>query len=271
MSLLLPQALSRRLASLGAVPHLLVCSDYDGTLAPIAPRPDQAQLLPGARELLFRLARLPHTHVAIVSGRARDELRAHSGVDQPVLLVGSHGAEFPGRAAAEGPAGRQARLDALEAGMLRICAASAGAWVERKPFGLAVHVREASAEDAERVLAAVRGGLDQWPNVHVTEGKAVIELSFSRTRKGDAIRWLREGMDGRPDVLYLGDDVTDEAAFAVLGPADVGIKVGDGPTAATHRVASERAALGVLALLWRRRSTWLAGGTIPPRQRCRPA
>ena len=260
MSLLLPQALSTRLVSLAAVPHLLVCSDYDGTLAPIAPRPHQAQLLPGAHDLLTGLARLPDTRVAIVSGRARDELRAHSGVDHPVLLVGSHGAEFPGRTPSETQAGVQARLDALEAGMLGICAVSPAAWVERKPFGIAVHVREASAGDAERILAAVRGELTGWPDVQVTEGKAVIELSLSRTRKDDAIRWLREGMDEYTCVIYLGDDVTDETAFAALGPRDVGIKVGEGPTAATYRVASEQAALDVLALLLQHRSAGSAGG-----------
>ncbi len=260
MKLLLPQVLSRRLASLGAARHLLVCSDYDGTLAPIAPRPEQARLLPGARDLLLSLARLPDTRVAIVSGRARDNLRAHSGLDEPIMLVGSHGAEFPGRATGDERANNQAQLDVLQAAMLRICAASPGAWVELKPFGVAVHVREAGPPDAERVLAAVRAGLAGWPGICVTEGKAVIELSLSRSGKGDAIRWLREAMDWNPEVLYLGDDVTDEAAFAALHPADLGIKVGTGPSAAAHRVASERAALGALALLWRLRSARFAGG-----------
>mgnify|MGYP006294141979 CR=1 FL=1 len=271
MKRILSGDVSRRLASLGQASELLVCSDFDGTLAPIAARPELARLLPCARELLHGLARLPQTRVAILSGRARDDLRAQAGLDHPVLLVGSHGAEFPGGIAGEVAGGsaadRQQQLDTLQAAMQRLCAASPGAWVERKPFGLAVHVREADPADAARVSAAVRTFLGETPGVKLMDGKAVIELSLARADKGDAIRWLREDMAGSPHVFYVGDDVTDEAAFAALGPADLGIKVGAGATAARHRVASEHAALAALALLWRRRSAWLAAGAALPRLR----
>lgn len=271
MKQILSKDVSRRLASLGEASQLLVCSDFDGTLAPIAARPELAQLLPGARELLYGLARLPHTRVAIVSGRGRDDLCAQAGLGHPVLLVGSHGAEFPGRSAGgvagEAAADRQQQLDTLQAAMQRLCAASPRAWVERKPFGLAVHVREANPADAVRIIAAVRTIVGASPGVKLTDGKAVIELSLSRVGKGDAIRWLREDMAGGAQVFYLGDDVTDEAAFAALGPSDLGIKVGAGATAASHRVASEQAALAALALLWRRRSTRLAAGAALPRLR----
>lgn len=267
MKLILPMDVSRRLALLGEARQLLVCSDYDGTLAPISARPELVRMLPGARELLHGLAQLPHTRVAIVSGRARDDLCAQARLNQPVLLVGSHGAEFPGRRMADGKADRQQQLDALAAALQRLCAASPGAWVERKPFGLAVHVREAGPEDATRVIAAVRASFASVPGVKLTDGKAVIELSLSRAGKGDAIRWLREEMEGSPQVLYLGDDVTDEAAFAELGPADLGIKVGPGATVASHRVATEHAALAALGLLWRRRSARLASAAASARQR----
>lgn len=259
----LPQALCRRLASLGAAPNLLVCSDYDGTLAPLALRPELARLLPGASDLLHRLASLPGTRVAIVSGRARDDLQRHSGLGAPILLAGSHGAELPGLVA-EGGTEIQSRLDALEAALFEICAASAGAWLERKPLGIAVHVREADPINAARVLAAVREGPARWPALHVTEGKAIIELSLSRSGKGNALRWLRDDWGTSPKVLYLGDDVTDENAFGVLGPEDAGIKVGEGPTCAHHRVGSEHAALAVLAFLWRRRASG-SGKSLAPR------
>ncbi len=263
MNRLLPQALCRRLASLGAAPHLLVCSDYDGTLAPLALRPEQASLLPGVSDLLHRLAHLPGTRVAIVSGRARDDLRRHSGLNAPILLAGSHGAELPGLATGRSTE-NQSRLDGVEAALSEICAASAGAWLERKPMGIAVHVREAAPMEAARVLAAVRDGPARWPALHVTEGKAIIELSLSKSGKGDALRWLRGDWGTDPKVLYLGDDVTDENAFAALGPEDAGIKVGDGSTCARHRVASEHAARAVLAFLWRRRVSG-SGKAIAPR------
>ena len=248
----LPQDLNRRLVSLGAARPLLVCVDYDGTLAPIAPRPEQAQLLPGAFDLLHRLARLPDTRVAIISGRSRDNLRTHSDFDEPILLIGSHVAELPGKPLISSGA---VALDALETLLAPICAASPGAWVERKPLGITVHVRQASATDASRVLDQVRGVLAHRPALQVTEGKAVVELSLSRVNKGDAVRWLRTGWGGvDPMVIYFGDDVTDEAAFAGLDPGDVGIRVGAGSSIASHRVASEHDVLSVLTLLWRQRN-----------------
>lgn len=264
MSALSQLALCRRLASLAAARHLLVCSDYDGTLAPLAPRPEQARLLPGAFNLLHDLARLPDTRVAIISGRSLDNLRAHSGLDQPVLLVGSHGAELPGHAAAAVDTQTHTRLEALESALSRICASAPGAWLERKPLGMAVHVRQAARPDADRVLAQVRGELDGWPAVHLMEGKAVIELSLSRTDKGDAVRSLSADWGTGPKVLYLGDDVTDEAAFGSLGPTDLGVKVGTGSSGAGYRVASEEAALSVLAFVWRRRSS-MSGDRIAQR------
>ncbi len=254
MSTLLPEALVQRLISLGAARHLLVCSDYDGTLAPLAPRPEQAQLLPGAFDLLHSLAGLPHTRLAIISGRSLDNLRIHSGLDGPVMLVGSHGAELPGHDTVGRTPEGQARLDALERELIQFCAPAPGAWLERKPLGIAVHVRQATRSDAEHVLAKVRGHLSGWPELHVREGKAVIELALLRTSKGDAVRWLRDNWGTDPEVLYLGDDVTDEAAFEALGPRDVGVKVGAAPSKAEYRVASEELALDVLTFIGRHRA-----------------
>jgi trehalose 6-phosphate phosphatase len=250
MNAYLLQPLSQRLASLAAQRHLLVCSDYDGTLAPLASRPEQAQLLAGAFHLLHDLARLPDTRVAIISGRSLDNLRTHSGLERPVLLVGSHGAELPECATNSWGMKVQAQLDALEVTLASICAVSSAAWIERKPLGIAVHTREATDRDAAYVLAQVRNSLANWPMMHVIEGKAVIELSLSRSNKGDAVRWLRDDWDTKPAVIYLGDDITDEAAFNALGPGDLGIKVGAGPTDAEYRIESEGVALDVLSFMW---------------------
>lgn len=248
----LPQDLARRLASIGAQRPLLLCTDYDGTLAPIAPRPEQARLLPGVSGVLIRLARLPDTCVAIISGRPRDNLRLHSGLDEPILLIGSHGAELPGQSLLESAA---QELDALEHLLAPICASARGTWLERKPVGIAVHFRQASAADASRVPAEIRTALEHRPSLHVIEGKAVLELSLSRQNKGDAISWLRtRWQSADPVVIHLGDDVTDETAFAALRADDISIKVGAGASRAEYRVGSEHDVLNVLALLWQLRS-----------------
>lgn len=267
MKFFLPQALSRQLRLLGAARHLLICSDYDGTLAPLAPRPELARLLPGAFGLLHQLACLPGTRVAIISGRSCDDLRKHTGLDQPILLAGSHGAELPGLSAGGGEEERL-RLDALETALTAICLQSAGSWIERKPLSIALHVRGAASADAERALAAVRCGPARWPALYMTEGKAVIELSLFQSGKGDAVRWFRSNWGTDPLVLYLGDDLTDEDAFGALGPNDVGIKVGAGPTRAPYRVPTEHAALGVLALL-RKRRVLIAGSHSSRERACR--
>jgi len=242
-------ALSRHLAAAAAAPHLLVCADYDGTLAPIAPRPEAAELLPGTRPLLAALAVLPATRVAVVSGRALADLRGHSGFTTPVLLVGSHGAEWPEADADRPTVAQRARLDALRRALGPIVARAPGAWLEEKPFSIAVHVRAAAPGDATRLLAAVRAGPAAAPDLRVTEGKAVIELSISGAHKGAAVARLRAAWGTDPVVCYLGDDVTDEAAFDALRPDDVGVKVGPGLSAAAYRVGSEAEVLGVLALL----------------------
>lgn len=268
MKSLLPSALSMRLAELGASQRLLVCSDYDGTLAPIASRPEQARLLPGASNLLHELGRLPGTRVAVISGRSLDELRRHSGLGPPISLAGSHGAELPGYNPSDGVDERKSKLDALEVTLARICAPYAGAWVERKPFGLAVHVRNSTQSDADLVLARLRGLPAEWPMMHAMEGKAVFEFSVSRANKGDAVRLLRDCWSADARVLYFGDDITDETVFETLAVADVGVKVGAGHTKASYRVASESMALNALAFLLRRRSSIATGVKARFPQRC---
>ncbi len=91
--------------------------------------------------------------------------------------------------------------------------------------------------------------------MHSTEGKAVLELAVIETSKGHALDILRERLDCDV-VIYLGDDVTDEKAFAHLRPdaGDVGIKVGEGETAAAHRVADTDDVASVLDFVATRRA-----------------
>jgi trehalose-phosphatase len=81
-------------------------------------------------------------------------------------------------------------------------------------------------------LETIKAWVERHPEVGVIEGKKVVELTTAARTKGDAILELA---GGRP-ALYIGDDTTDETVFAVLGPLDVGIKVGEGETEAPYRV-----------------------------------
>jgi len=241
-----PSGLARSLATLCAAPHLLVCTDYDGTLAPIASRPEDAQLLPGALALLEALAYAPATRVAVISGRSLQDLRRHSGAEPPVILIGSHGAESSLDHLPAVGADQLVLLDRLHTELERLCDGAPGAWVERKPFSAVVHVRQCDRADAGRLLAEIRTGAALWPGLQVTSGKEVLELSVVTTNKGEALTRVRDAWGTNPRVLYIGDDVTDEMAFGALRATDVGVKVGAEPSIAQYRVASEASALSVL-------------------------
>jgi trehalose 6-phosphate phosphatase len=123
-------------------------------------------------------------------------------------------------------------LIAEAAEMIYELAEGVGATVERKQQSVTFHYRNLAEEDAKNALERIRGWAQDRDEVRVLEGKKVIELTSGTQNKGDAIRDLA----GSASIIYIGDDTTDETVFEVLGPDDIGVKVGDGPTAATHRV-----------------------------------
>jgi trehalose 6-phosphate phosphatase len=234
-------ALSDALERLAESEHLLVALDFDGTLAPFVDHPEDARALPEAKLAVDRLLELSHTTVAFVSGRAVDSLQLVSEAPAGVLLVGSHGAEYRFDGVNAHPpldAEDTERLRALTAGFSGFSDTHPGARIERKPAGFAVHTRGLDsnaaflAEDAARRIVA-----DVCPDATVRDGKDVLEFSVLDATKGDAIVHLRD-YTGATAVLYAGDDVTDEDAFAVLGAGDLALKSGDGPTIAPFRVGS---------------------------------
>jgi len=126
--------------------------------------------------------------------------------------------------------------------------------LEGKPVaGVAVHVRGAAPEVGTRVLDALRDGPAAAPGILSTPGKAVLDLAVTDVNKGVALDRMR----GDAAVFFAGDDVTDETAFARLRPGDVGVKVGDGETAAAHRVPDPAALADLLGELLTARRTAL--------------
>jgi trehalose 6-phosphate phosphatase len=240
------------LAAVAAVPRLLVALDFDGVLAPLQHDPAASRPLPASADAVRALADLPGTTVAMLSGRALGDLRAVSGFGPPVRLVGSHGGEFDdGELVLTDE--QAARRDELAAAAQAVVDGHDGARVEHKPAAVVVHVRGAEPDVAARVLDAVWAGPARLPGVHAQQGKAVVEMAVVEVSKGAAIDSLRATLDADA-VFFAGDDVTDETAFARLQPGDVGVKVGDGDTAAGYRVATPEDVTGVLeALLAARR------------------
>jgi trehalose 6-phosphate phosphatase len=235
-----PAELHAALAEVVARRPLLVASDYDGVLAGLVDDPSAAVPEPGVGEALARLAAVDDVIVALVSGRGVDDLRRTSGLTGPFRWVGSHGAEFDGPLTGE----LADRRDALARALTPVVADVPGARLEVKPASVAVHVRQVpDAGAGVALLERVRTTAD--PFLTLKPGKAVLELAVTDADKGSAVSRLRTEL-GAAAAIYLGDDVTDEDAFRALEPGDVGIKVGDGETAAAHRIADPAAVVAVL-------------------------
>lgn len=227
-------------------PRLLVSVDFDGTIAPLVDEPRLARPLPGAWAALARLARLPGTVVALVSGRSLADLRAVADPPALVRLVGSHGAEFDG----DGPPRLDRRARLLIAELAAVADAMTDRFTERKPTGVAVHWGDPAVGDR---FARYASGL---AGIQVRRGRRVVEASLHGADKGTALERLRWEAD--PDtVVHVGDDQTDEDAFACLGPRDVGIRVGPGPTRAGYRLAGPEEVAGFLADVHRLRAVAL--------------
>ncbi len=232
------------LVSAARAPHLLVASDFDGTLAPIVNHPADARPLPAAAQALRDLADLPSTTAALISGRALRDLATLSGLGGAVHLVGSHGAEFDTGFAHEIDTALLGRItDELTA----IAARHPGVTVEPKLASVALHVRNASAIDGEAALRQAATAAESW-DAEQTAGKAVLEFAVISTDKGEAIDILRD-RNGATTVVFFGDDVTDEKAFRRMRAGDIGVKVGPGDTAAGFSVESPEDVAAALELL----------------------
>jgi trehalose 6-phosphate phosphatase len=258
--------LRARLETIARTPVLLVACDFDGTLAPIAGHPSEAQADLGAMTALRELARLPRTHTAVISGRALADLATLTGSPQDVQLIGSHGGEFDDRLAASLAAETLALRDRIATSLALIAARFPGAFLEHKPAGIAFHYRSVAGAMAGDALRAVLEGPAAWPGVHVKHGILVVELGVIAADKGRALRLLRERV-GASAVLFAGDDLTDEDALATLATGDIGVKAGPGQTRAEFRVGSTTHVSRLLITLARLRSAWIAGIASTPIER----
>lgn len=225
-------------------PRVLVALDFDGTLSPLVDRPQDARPLPESAAYVARLGALDQVYTAVVSGRNLDSLGLVYPPPVPEIRIGSHGAErhLPGELAGawhdEPLSPEQTTLLATVTSRLAdVAARFENVSLEYKPSATVLHVRQASAEVGEAAIAEAKQSLGSLEQLRLLEGKAVLEASVHQGDKGQALSWLRDIL--RVDaVLFVGDDVTDENGFSVLNSHDVGIKVGDGKTLATHRIGS---------------------------------
>jgi len=242
------------LAAFAAQPRVLIAVDFDGTLAPFVLDPMQARAVPGGLEALRAAAALGGVTVAVVSGRDLATLAALTGIgpQDGVTLVGSHGAQTnldPALDAHFLDQDATARLNVVSSELEAIKSRYPAVRLEHKPSAVALHTRGVEPSVAAAATAATLQVGERYPDVHVMPGKNVVELSVLEANKGNAVVKLARATSSEA-TLYLGDDVTDERAFAALDPAsgDLTVKVGDGETAAAQRVPDQASVVELLEL-----------------------
>lgn len=204
--------------------RLLAAFDFDGTLAPIALRPEQVITPPGTRAALDRLRAWCST--AVISGRSKEDVLGRLGVAVD-YAVGNHGIDgLPGaeREMQECIAVSQAWLAQLRLGdPLR--AIDSGLLLEDKGVSLSVHYRQ--ARDPGRAVSELPDLFARLqPAPRIVTGKMVFNLlPPAAVDKGTAMLRLLE-LSGAEAGLYVGDDVTDEDVFCLHQPDILTVRVG---------------------------------------------
>lgn len=240
-----------KLAAAGTGP-VWVGLDFDGTLSPHVDDPAAAAILPAARVALDALASHPRAAVAVISGRAIDEVVKRVPVPR-VAFAGNHGLEFrdgdwtetdPHAAAAAAEIAHCAR------DLLPELVWIPGAFAEVKRFTVSVDARRVDEPRRHEVFTLAAGIAQKYSRLELKVAAFGADVRpRGAGHKGTAAVKLRDRQAGpTATAVFIGDDRTDEDAFETLR-GDVTIKVGPGPTAAAYRVADPHAVAAFLAAL----------------------
>ncbi|MBO9431867.1 trehalose-phosphatase [Sulfitobacter sp. R18_1] len=210
--------------------------DLDGTLAPIVDNPEDACLPEATRHLLTRLVAKTDGAVAVISGRAMADVdRILGALRLPVS--GSHGMELRLSTAEDHAPGQSAGIPTPVIDRVEEFAVLHGVTSERKPGAIALHYRKApEQEDACRGFVDTLVGEDS--SLRGLHGKMVSEVALKGVDKGGAVaRFMASPAFADRLPVMVGDDVTDEDGFrAAQAMGGFGIKIGQGPTEAQHRI-----------------------------------
>ena len=256
------------LPGLGRLTARLLCErrplalllDFDGTLARIRDRPGDARPEPAAIAALQMLS--AETPIAIVSGRGLDDLQTLIKIPDATFF-GSHGQEarYPGGPTLKPFGECGAGLERLRGPVAVLAREFEGTWVEEKPQALVLHYRNlrdrARFPELRDRIGALAG---HHPDLSMMSGRRVFEfVPATAPGKGGAVEWFLDRLDpgGGADHLpvYIGDDVSDEGAFAALATTGIGVLVARRarPTAARYRLSGVNEVAAALTLLARAR------------------
>jgi trehalose 6-phosphate phosphatase len=205
-----PQVVRR----LRATNRWLLLLDFDGTLVPTIDNPNGVSLDPPVQRVLGRLAQHRGSSVYIMSGRRLADLRRRVRIPG-VRLLGLHGWERRGAAL---PPEQKRLLRRAKLWLAQWLPALPGIEVEDKGYALAVHYRRAMLPMVRVAGLVMLIARDLFrPGLHLLKGKNIWELlPRAIVGKGRATQGLLEGLPAGTLPIFIGDDTSDEAAFAVL-------------------------------------------------------
>ncbi len=207
-------------AQLDAMEGISVFLDFDGTLAEIAGHPDEVVVAPGLGEVLNQLSQRLDGRLAIVSGRALAVLDAMLGPIS-IAMAGSHGGEFRPVDASVPQALAEPLPRPICEALQSFAQDNGGLVFEAKPYSAAVHYRDRT-EIAEPLIAFA-ADLAAKHGMGLKHGKMVVELTMPGSDKGTAVaRFMELAPFAGSRPLFIGDDVTDEDAFAAVRRFDGG-------------------------------------------------
>ena len=223
--------LERFFAQLRAAPERVLLLDYDGTLAPFHADPARAMPYPEVCSILARIQALPHTRIALVSGRRLEDLEQARRLVPHTEIWASHGWEW----IVGGQPGRRVPAADLRSELAHACGLVKqlqkwGLRLETKIASVAAHWRGLPPSTIRLLDLSVR---DSWRpiagrNFVMQPFDGGIELRARGHDKGDAVRTMLERC-GTAACAYLGDDTTDEDAFRAIRGHGLGVLVRDRP------------------------------------------
>eukprot|EP01084_Bolivina_argentea_P059943 109509_1 len=230
----IPHALESFNAIIPDKNNVLLFLDYDGTLSEIVSDPDKAVLTDSMSKLLVDLSSMDKIYVIITTGRSIEKVRSFIPNNKNIHFAGNHGIEIE----FANDHKDQLFVDEESVKLLhsawkelqdeyKICDKYNGTQIEYKKYSMSLHYRNIKVEDETKAIqeiSQIMTDLSTKYKIHLSEGKKVFELKcVADWNKGYAIKWMLENRaqtfklkSEQSNVIFIGDDVTDEDGFDAL-------------------------------------------------------